>query len=131
MKTPKANLYRAFGKLVYAIAMADGKIQQEEIEKLHAVISEHHWAKNVIQSFDQLQNSNKKQSLNEILQEAIEIFEDYGSCYEYPIFIDFLEQIAASFGGIVLQEEELISFLKEELLENLNEELDYSLSNSR
>ncbi len=36
--TPIQNLHYAIGELAYAVAHADGKVQQEEREKFHAIV---------------------------------------------------------------------------------------------
>src|ERR1051326_409195 len=36
--TPIQNLHYAIGQLAYAVAFADGKVQQEESEKFHAIV---------------------------------------------------------------------------------------------
>ena len=41
MQDNQEKLYEAFGELLYVVAMADGMIQEEEIETLENVLSEH------------------------------------------------------------------------------------------
>jgi len=36
--TPTENLYYALGEIAYAVAMADGRIQNDEIKKLHGIL---------------------------------------------------------------------------------------------
>lgn len=36
--TPRENLYYAMGEIAYAVAMADGRIQNDEIKKLHTIL---------------------------------------------------------------------------------------------
>jgi uncharacterized tellurite resistance protein B-like protein len=36
--TPTENLYYALGELAYAIAKADGRIQKDELNKLHGIL---------------------------------------------------------------------------------------------
>lgn len=36
--TPTENLYYALGEMAYAIAMADGRIQKDEVKKFHAIL---------------------------------------------------------------------------------------------
>ena len=36
--TPRENLYYAMGEIAYAVAMADGRIQNDEIKKLHGIL---------------------------------------------------------------------------------------------
>lgn len=120
MNTPKALLYEAFGKVLYAVAMADGAIQYEEVHRLKEKLNAHPWAKQIVWSF----NFEKSQltPLNKPLRDAIDVFEDYGPCTEYAYFIEVLEEVAEAFGGTVPQEREVIDFLKEELIETLNGE---------
>jgi uncharacterized tellurite resistance protein B-like protein len=36
--TPRENLYYAMGEVAYAVAMADGRIQNDEMKKLHTIL---------------------------------------------------------------------------------------------
>lgn len=36
--TPAENLYYALGELAYAVAKADGRIQKDEVKKLHTIL---------------------------------------------------------------------------------------------
>src|SRR5688500_20308943 len=36
--TPTENLYYALGEVAYAVAMSDGRIQKDEVNKLHGIL---------------------------------------------------------------------------------------------
>ena len=114
MDLPNNELQEAFGKVAYAIAKIDGKVQQIEIDVLHKVIAENKWAEEVLRSF------NKEAKLdddpNKIFPKAMRVFRDYGSRSEhYPFFIELLEEIAKAHDGIVPEEQKLIDMFKDTL----------------
>lgn len=37
--TPTENLYYAIGEIAYAVALSDGRIQKDEVNKLHGILS--------------------------------------------------------------------------------------------
>ncbi len=118
MNQSKAWLYDAFGQIIYAVAIADGEVQDEEIDKLHETIENHPWAREIVWSFNY--ETTRNRPIHTTLQKAMAVFEQYGPCEEYEFFIDLVERVADAFDGIVPQEEEILELLREELLEGLN-----------
>ena len=57
----KTELYDAFGELIYAVAKADGFIQNEEVGKLQELLASHTWGKEIGWSFNY--EREKKQDL--------------------------------------------------------------------
>ncbi len=119
----KSKLYDAFGELLYAIAIADGEVQKEEIEVLEKLLKEHPWAKEIKWSFDY--ETQKANSLEEVYAKAIDICKENGPDPEYKYLLDVMIQVADAFDGIVPQEERVInSFindLKERFMHDLEE----------
>jgi len=102
----KSRLYDAFGELLYAIAMADGAVQQEEVEMLERLLSEHPWAKEIKWSFDY--EKDKAHTVEEAYQKAIEVCKENGPDPEYKYLLDVMIKVADAFDGIVPQEKEII-----------------------
>ncbi|MCB0496159.1 MAG: hypothetical protein KDC79_08475 [Cyclobacteriaceae bacterium] len=117
MELPNKELQEAFGKVVYALAKIDGKVQQVEIDVLHQVIAENEWAKEVLSSFDK--ETELDEDPNKIFPKAMRIFRENGSkaTPHYPFFLDLLEKIAMAHDGIVPEEQKLLDLFKETLQE--------------
>lgn len=111
----KERLYDAFGELIYALAIADGEIQTEEINTLEKIINHHPYAKEIKWSFDY--ENAKGDDVEDAYQKAILACKDNGPDPEYKYLLDVLMQVAAAFGGIVPQEEKLIENFKHDLRE--------------
>ena len=126
MKPSKEKLYDALGELIYTLAMADGSIQESEMEKLHELLIAHPNAQAIQWSFDYEQDS--RTSLEEVYQKALETCKAYGPTEEYAFLFDALEAVAKASDGIVAEELAVIERFKRELKEhflNLNiEDLD-------
>ncbi len=109
----RERLYDAFGELIYAIAMADGDVQKEEIIALEKLLSKHPWAKEIEWSFNYEQN--KHHSVEESYQRAIEVCKENGPDPEYKYLLDVMTQVAEAFNGIVPQERKIIDDFKMDL----------------
>jgi len=109
----RERLYDAFGELIYAIAMADGNVQKEEISALEKLLSKHPWAKEIEWSFNYEQN--KKHSVEESYQRAIEVCKENGPDAEYKYLLDVMTEVAEAFNGIIPQEKRIIDSFKMDL----------------
>jgi len=108
----KSKLYDAFGELLYAIAIADGEVQDEEIREMEKLLKEHPWAKEIKWSFDY--EHQKAHSLEEAYTKAIDICKENGPDPEYKYLLDVMVKIADAFDGIVPQEKKIIdSFMND------------------
>ncbi len=47
MEVKKTELYDAFGEFLYAIAMADGEVQESEVKKIEELLANHEGAKEI------------------------------------------------------------------------------------
>lgn len=102
----KTKLYDAFGELLYAIAIADGEVQEEEIIEMEKLLKEHPWAKEIKWSFNY--EHKKMHSLEETYAKAIDICKENGPDPEYKYLLDVMVKIADAFDGIVPQEKKII-----------------------
>ena len=118
----KEQLYRAFGELIYAVAKADGLVQNEEIHALKKILAQHSWAKDVQWSFDyEMENET---DLKYVYEKALDTFRQYGPTPEYVYLIQIMEKVAEASNGIDPQEKELISGFQEDLKERFIKDLD-------
>lgn len=109
----KTELYDAFGELIYAVAKADGLIQNEELEKLEALLAEHPWGQEIQWSFNY--EKGKDKDLKAAYDKALYTCQEFGPSAEYAELLNILEQIAAASDGIDAAEAKLIQDFEAEL----------------
>ena len=109
----RERLYDAFGELLYAIAIADGEVQSEEIKVIESILNKHTWAKEIKWSFDY--ENLKQHSLEEAYSKAILVCKKNGPDPEYKYLLDVMLQVAEAFDGTVPQEKEVILRFKGDL----------------
>lgn len=118
------DFYIHLGKLLYAVAMADGEVQDEEIQELYKlVISElsdealfNQEEVNVFHTefeFEALmdKNANKQEAFSSFLKYFDENHKEFTNQMK-KVTVYAVEQIAKSFDGIVEEEEEMLNELK-------------------
>lgn len=120
----KEEVYQAFGELIYAVAMADGEVQKEEVDKLHEILSKHEWANEIKWSFDY--ESKQKTSLNDAYNKALDTMVEYGPFEDYPFLFKTMEEVAEAFDGVVVEERALIDKFKNELINKFKEDNRFS-----
>lgn len=117
----KEKLYRAFGELIYAIAIADGEVQTAEIIALKKYLAHHPYAGEIEWSFNY--EKNKHHNLEEAYKNAIEVCKENGPDPEYKYLLDVLIGVADAYHGIVSQEQEVIDKFKHDLKERFIKDL--------
>ncbi|MCI5055857.1 MAG: hypothetical protein MRY83_07095 [Flavobacteriales bacterium] len=119
--TAEEHLYYGFGHVAHAIAMADGKIQREEEQKLHDIVVEHlkDEFSNISISeiiFDILKDEHR--SVEELYDHGINNI-DLGSHHMTEkikdLFLNTAVLIADAFPPFSKEENEVISKLKADL----------------
>jgi len=113
MKPSKEKLYDALGELVYAVAMADGQVQAEEIEKLRELLLSHPSAQEIQWSFDY--EHRKDITLEEAYAKALDTCKAYGPTREYAFLFEALEAVADASQGIDAEEWAVIQRFRSEL----------------
>lgn len=116
MKPSKERLYDALGELIYAVAKADGLVQDEEASRLQEILQQHPWASEVQWSFDY--ENKRATTLEEAYQKAIDTCKAYGPTEEYEYLFDILYEIAKASEGVNLEEAQIIVRFKMELKEH-------------
>ncbi|MCU0447826.1 MAG: TerB family tellurite resistance protein [Microscillaceae bacterium] len=103
----------AFGELIYALALADGLIQPEEISALQHILQKYDWANAVEWSFQY--EKNRQQPLEKVYANALETFREYGPAPEYQDLIEVLEAVAQASAGIDSHEQKIIAGFQTDL----------------
>lgn len=116
------RLYDVFGELLYALAMADGEVQQEEITELENVLASHSWAKSIKWSFNY--ELGKKQDIDSVYNKVIDFCHRYGPSPVYEEFISVMRKVAEAFGGVDESEEKMISSFSTDLIKRFQADLD-------
>ena len=121
------RLIDAFGELLYALAMADGKVQEEEVQTLGKVLQGHPWASGIKWSFNYEQK--KQHSLEEAYEKALDTFKSHGPAAEYQHLLELMDAVAEAFGGTEESEQAVIDNFKQELKAKFLKDLDqYNLN---
>ncbi|MCG8575455.1 MAG: TerB family tellurite resistance protein [Flavobacteriales bacterium] len=110
----KERLYDAFGELLYAIAMADGVIQEEEMSQLQEILNDHPWASNISWSFNY--EVNKGLSVDEVYQKVVSFCQSYGPAHEYAEMLDVMTKIADASAGVDFDESIIIESFEQDLI---------------
>ena len=118
----KTRLLDAFGELIYAVAIADGVIQPEEIGTLQKLLEGHPWANEVQWSFDY--EMKNKSSLENTYQKALDTLKAHGPFEDYHNLVEIIEKIAASSEGIDKNEKTVITSFQKSLREHFLQFLD-------
>lgn len=98
-----SKLYEAFGELLYVVAMADGKIQEEEIEVMKQKLADHPWGEDIQWSFDY--EVRKGNDLDDLYKKVINYCEMHGPEKEYQFLIDLMEEVAKANAGVDAEEQ--------------------------
>ncbi|MCF8298130.1 MAG: hypothetical protein K9J13_11335 [Saprospiraceae bacterium] len=123
------QFYVNLGKLVYAIAMADGSVQQEEIEKfredlnellipLQEGVDEFGMDSAFYTEFEFEKLLDKKVSMKEAFDSFMIFIDENKSDFTIElkaICIKIVENVANAYQGVVKEERELINALTEKL----------------
>lgn len=117
----KEKLYDAFGELIYAIALADGEIQESEIAALNKYLQNHPFAKEIKWSFDY--EKAKNHDIETAYQNAIDTCKENGPDPEYKYLLEILVGVAEAFAGIVPEERKIIERFQDDLAKRFEKDL--------
>jgi uncharacterized tellurite resistance protein B-like protein len=109
----KEKLYEAFGEIIYAVAKADGIVQDEEVEKLHELVEGYEWAEDAVWSFNY--ENTKNHDFKDAYEKALAVFEEYGPHEDYATLLKVLEEVAKASDGIDDHERRVIENFKKDL----------------
>jgi len=109
----REKLYDAFGELIYAIAKADGHVQDVEISTLKKITDNYAGKYNIDFSFNYDMNSNK--SVENAFSDAMQICKNHGPDPDYTILINIMVEVAKAYMGIVPSERSILERFVSEL----------------
>ncbi len=118
MSSEKEKMYEIMGELIYAVAKADGIVQEEEVSKLNEILEGHPWASEIRWSFNYEKNRNA--SVEEVYKKVIDYCKNNGASAEYAEFLDVMKKIAKASHGIDPEEEQIINSFTQDLVERFN-----------
>lgn len=116
------KLYEAFGDMLYVVAMADGIIQEEEVEALDRITKNHTWASDINWAFNY--NKQINESADFLYKKVINICHEFGPNPEYKYLIEILEELAKASGGVDTKEKEVINKFTKDLTQRFIADLD-------
>ena len=118
----KTRLNDAFGELIYAVAIADGMIQPEEIKTIEELLKGHPWASEIKWSFDyELKNKN---TLKHTYEKALATLKENGPFKDYTYLVEIIEKLADASDGIDSKENEVILGFQQSLRKHFLDFLD-------
>lgn len=120
--TDQEKLYEILGELLYAVAKADGVIQQEEKEALKNLLHNHGWAHEVNWSFEYEESKNT--DAQEAYKKAISFCQHYGPSPVYQEFIEAMNIVAAAANGTDEHEEAIMDSFSKDLISRFHRDLD-------
>lgn len=120
--TDKSYLYDAFGELIYLVAIADGLVQEEEVNALNAILLEHPWSKEIQWSFHYERTKNN--DLEDLYKKVIMACHDNGPDPEFQFMIDVMEAVAVASAGKSREEDATIKRFTEELTERFRSDIE-------
>lgn len=118
----QARLHDAFGELIYAVAIADGLIQEEEINVIDEKLKEFSWGEDAKWSFNW--ERKKGTQLKDAYLSALETLKENGPHPNYYELIELLEDVAKASDGFEKKEGQVISIFNKSLRAHFLEYLD-------
>jgi uncharacterized tellurite resistance protein B-like protein len=116
------KLIESFGELLYVLAMADGRIQEEELQAIQQKLAQHKWGAGIQWSFDYERKNNSDPE--EIYRKVISYCEMHGPDPEYKFLLELLEEVAEASAGIDADESAVMKDFVEELTTKFRNDLD-------
>ena len=117
-----ATLYRSLGELLYAVAMADGVIQESEQNAIQLLLRDHKWAEEIEWSFTHDVEAHPK--VDTAYERAIAVCKKHGPSPLYAEFIAAMEIVADASLGIDPEEDEVIQLVAHDLVARFQEDVE-------
>lgn len=112
MNRPNRETLDVFGRILYALAMADGAVQDEEIHVLHEIVLKDKWAKEIELSFDKAIKLDMDPRIT--FFKNMRIFQTLDD-EQREYFLELMEKVANAYGGVIPEERDLITKFKSNL----------------
>jgi len=108
----KAQLYNAFARLIYAVTMADGIVQKEEMDVIRKVVGEHPMMGYIDNYF---RIGDRKISIIKAYYEVLTFIQENKPDPEFSFLLKILEELSKLSEGVHEDDENLM----EEFIEDL------------
>ncbi len=118
----QARLHDAFGEIIYAVAIADGLIQEEELKLIDEKLAQFSWGEDAKWSFNW--ERKKETQLKEAYLKALDTLKENGPTKSYYDLINILEEVAKVSDGFEKKEGRVISIFNKSLKSHFLEFLD-------
>ena len=119
--TDQEKLFEVLGELLYAVAKADGVVQNEEKEVLNKIFQNHPWASSITWSFNY--EASKGHSVEDVYHKVIDFCKHYGPAPEYAEFIDAMELLAKANEVVDENEEKIMTSFTKDLTNKFHNDL--------
>jgi len=116
------KLYETLGELLFAIAKADGIIQDAEKESLNELLAGHSWAEQIKWSFNY--EADKNSPVEDVYYKVINFCHSYGPTPAYEEFISAMKIIADAAEGTVDSESKIINSFSTDLIARFQKDID-------
>ena len=110
MNKPSNEVLSVFGKILYSLAMADGEVQDAELETLRKIVAKNEWAKEIEFSFTKAMELNMDPHISFL--KNMRVFGSRDVEEHMPFFLDLMEKIAESHSGMAPAELSMIEEFK-------------------
>lgn len=110
MNKPSKEVLHVFGKILYSLAMADGKIQEAELRTLRKLVAKNEWAKEIEFSFTEAMEHNMDPHISFL--KNMRIFSSRELNQHFPFFLALMESLAEAHKGMSPAEVSLIEEFK-------------------
>lgn len=114
------KLYEVLGELLFAVAKADGVIQEEEKVALKNLLENHPLGTEILWSFEYEESKNT--TIDEVYNKVINYCHSYGPTPIYEEFIKSMKIIAEAAEGVDANEEKIINSFSKDLLERFQQD---------
>ena len=112
--TDEEKLYETMGELLYAVAKADGVIQEDEKTTLQRILKDHKWKDEINWSFNY--EVSKQNDVEEVYAKVITVCERIGPSPLYKEFIEAMTLVANANNGVDENEAKMMSSFSADLI---------------
>lgn len=118
--TDEEKLYETMGELLYAVAKADGVIQEDEKATLQQILKHHKWKDQINWSFNY--EVSKQKTVEEVYSKVITVCHRIGPSPLYKEFIEAMELVANASNGVEVAEEKIMNSFSADLIERFRKD---------
>ena len=113
----KTKLYSSFAALIYAVTMADGIIQKEEMSIIRRVIGDHPMMTHINSYFE---SGDRKISIVKAYYDVLSFIKENKPDPEFAFLLKILEELSKQSEGVGEEDENLMEEFIEDLKSKMN-----------